>query len=291
MHNVLCAALGDFDGVHLGHAAVIKAAVQNAAGLVPAIYTFTDNCKNAPILTDNNTKQELFYSMGVKKVIFDDFDAVKDLSPVSFVRDILLSKYNIRSVVCGNDFRFGKDASGDIELLKEICYNYDMTVITAECRYNNGIKISSTDIRRYIENGDMQSAFSLLGRYFSISGKVLHGKHLGNTHKTPTVNVAFSENSVIPAYGVYITYTTVDGKKYNSITNVGVRPSVETTDRPNIETNIFDFDCNIYNANITVEFLKMLRPEIKFSDTTALFEQIKKDINTAKSFFNGENNE
>lgn len=291
MEKGLCAALGDFDGVHLGHAEVIKSAVQYCGDLTPSVYTFTDNCKHAPILTDNITKESVFRSFGIKKIIFDDFEKIEDLSPLSFVRDILFDKYGIKSIVCGEDYRFGKNAEGDVELLKDICYNFNIDVKSVNCLYKNSKKISSSFIRQCIANGNMEAASQLLGRYFCINGYVERGKSIGHTHNAPTVNISFQKNSIIPAYGVYITQTHIDGESYNSISNVGVRPSVETTDIPNIETNIFDFDRDIYNKNIKICFIKMLRPEIKFSSADNLFDQIQKDIITAKGFFNGEINE
>ena len=163
-------------------------------------------------------------------------------------------------------------------------------LIIVDLLQENGKKISSTDIRRLILNGNMEGVKSLLGRNYSITGKVLHGKRLGNQKQAPTINISFAPNMLIPAYGVYITKTVIKNKIYNSISNVGIRPSVEITDKPNIETNIFDFNDDIYDECVTIEFLKMIRPEIKFSNTNELFKQIHKDISYAKHYFIGENN-
>lgn len=290
MNNSLCAALGDFDGIHLGHVAVIKTAVFESQTMTPAVYTFCKNCKNAPIITDIETKKRILTSLGIKKIIFEDFEKIKDLSPLSFIRDILYNKNGIRKIVCGSDFRFGKNAEGDVFILKNICDDIGIELIIVELRQEDGKKISSTDIRNLISNGKIESVNSLLGRNYSITGKVLHGKNLGNKKQAPTVNISFTEGALIPAYGVYITRTIINDRIYNSITNIGIRPSVETTDKPNIETNIFDFNEDIYGEYITVEFLKMIRPEIKFSNTTELFNQIHKDIAYAKEFFIGEKN-
>lgn len=291
MKQELCAALGDFDGVHIGHIAVIETAVKNCGDFVPAVYTFTQNCKNAKLITDNTEKEKAILSLGIKKVIFDDFEIIKNYTPLHFVKEVLIDKYNIKKIVCGNDFRFGKDAVGDITTLKTICDKYGIELIAVDCVDDKGQKISSSTIRLYIQNGDMPSAKKLLGRNFTITGTVLQGKGLGHTQNTPTVNLCFDNSSVIPAFGVYITKTIVDGKAYNSITNVGVRPSVENTLTPNIETNIFDFNCDIYGKTIFVEFIKMIRPEIKFESIDKLFEQINKDISQAKHYFSEENSE
>ncbi len=291
MKKELCAALGDFDGVHLGHIAVINTALRCCGNFTPAVYTFAHNCKNASVITDNEQKEKVILSLGIEKVIFDDFDSIKDYSPLQFVKEILNDKYNIKTVVCGKDFRFGKDAEGNVLILKKLCDENGISLITVDSVDVGGNKISSTDIRNSIENGDMECAAKMLGRPFCVNGIVTHGKGLGHTKKTPTVNISFKENVVIPAFGVYITKTSIDGTEYNSISNVGIRPSVENTDKPNIETNIFDFDSDIYGKNISISFIKMLRPEIKFESSDKLFEQIKKDILTAKEYFSEENSE
>jgi len=291
MKQELCAALGDFDGVHVGHIAVINAAVKNCGDYTPAVYTFMQNCKNAKTITNNTVKEKLILSLGIKKVIFDDFDVIKDYTPLQFVKSVLIDNYNIKTIVCGKDFRFGINASGNIDTLNSICKKFGLKLITVDPIDENGKKISSSTIRTAIQDGDMVTAKSLLGRYFEMCGIVLQGKGLGHTKNTPTVNLSFDPNSIIPAFGVYITRTVIDNKKYHSITNVGIRPSVENTLTPNVETNIFDFDCDIYGKSITIEFIKMIRPEIKFESVDKLFEQISDDITQAKLYFSEENGE
>ncbi len=288
MKQELCAALGDFDGVHLGHIAVIEAAVKNCDNFTPAVYTFSQNCKKANIITTNSEKEKIMHSLGIKKVIFDDFDTIKNYSPLQFVKEVLIDKYNIKAIVCGNDFRFGKNAEGNIEILKKLCDEYNISLVTVNTIDANGSKISSSDIRKSIESGDMDTAKKMLGRYFGISGTVTQGKKLGQKNNTPTVNIGFRENAIIPAFGVYITETFVDGVKYSSISNVGIRPSVENTQTPNIETNIFEFNSDIYGKEIYIKFIKMIRPEIKFSGSDELFSQIQKDIKQAKQYFSEE---
>jgi len=291
MKQELCAALGDFVGVHIGHIAVIETAVKNCDKFTPAVYTFTQNCKNAKLITDNAEKEKIILSLGIKKVIFDDFETIKTLSPLQFVKNILIDKYNIKTIVCGIDFKFGKNASGDINTLSTLCNEYGLKLITVDCIDEKGKKISSSSIRSAIQDGDMSTANKLLGRRFKITGPVLQGKGLGHKQNTPTVNLKFDDNSIIPAFGVYITKTFVDKNVYNSITNIGIRPSVEQTHIPNIETNIFDFDCDLYGKTITVEFIKMIRSEMKFESVDKLFEQIEKDIAQAKQYFCEENSE
>jgi len=289
--NALCVALGDFDGVHLGHLKVLCAAVDNKMNLTPAVYTFKNNCKGAQAITDNETKSKIFQSVGIKHIIFDDFEKIKHLSPALFVQNILNDRLHAKVVICGVDFKFGKNAIGDAELLKQLCLQYDIKVEIINHFLNGNKKLSSTDIRKLIKNGDMRAVTKMLGRYFSISGTVEHGKKLGSKNCAPTINIPLHDNLVIPAFGVYISKININGKSYNGIANIGTRPSVEQNGAPNIEANIFDFNGDLYGAKVTVEFIEMIRPEIKFDSKNALFEQIQYDIKAAKAYFNGEANE
>lgn len=289
MEKSLCLALGDFDGVHLGHLAVINTVLSNSDGLVPAVYTFTSNCKDAKVITDNKTKEYIFSELGIKKIIFDDFDKIKTLSPESFVNDVLLTRLNAKTVVCGEDYRFGAGATGDVKLLKSLCNAVGIKVLSVKLYNLTDKKVSSSEIRALIEAGEVESASKLMGRNFSLTGTVHHGKHLGSKNDIPTVNLDFNKDSVILKYGVYVTYTYVDGKRYNGITNVGIRPSVEKTDKPNVETFIFGFNGDLYGKEIEVEFLKMLRTEQKFETSEQLFECIRQDIKNAEKFFGEEN--
>ncbi len=291
MTNGLCAALGDFDGVHLGHITIIKTAIKYSEGLTPAVYTFDKNCKNAKLITTNNVKKDIFTSLGINNVIFESFERICNLSPLQFVNDVLVNEYNVKKIVCGSDFRFGKNASGNTTTLKEIAKELGVEVIVVDLKEHNGAKISSTKIREHILNGEMELASALLSRNFFIEGTVVHGKGLGHKQNTPTVNIAFDKNAVIPKHGVYITKTKIGSVVYNSITNIGTRPSVENTDIPNAETHILNFNSDIYDTDISVEFIKMLRPEIKFENKKMLFEQINNDIKYAIDYFSGEQNE
>ena len=291
MKKELCIALGDFDGVHLGHQAIINSTVNNELNLTPAVYTFNTNCKGAKLITDNEQKEALLRKYGIKEVIFGEFNKIKDLSPTEFVNDILISDLNAKVIVCGTDFKFGKNAVGDVSTLEAICKEHKIKLCLVDILDFTQDKISSSDIRERIENGDMENVSKLLGRYYSIVGIVEHGKKLGTVNQTPTVNLSINPDRIIPSYGVYITRTKINGKFYNSISNVGVRPSVEQTDIPNIETNIFDFADDLYGEKITVEFIKKIRDEKKFCNKDDLFTQVKQDIGYARSYHNGETND
>ena len=262
MENKLCVALGDFDGVHLGHRRLLDVTVNNPYGFIPAVYTFNGNCKGAKVIMTGAEKRARLTELSVKSIIF--------------------------AVVCGRDFRFGRNADGDIGVLTELCRSADVFLLTVDCLAGQHGKLSSSDIRLMIRNGEMEKAAAALGSRFFVTGTVSHGKRLGSRHNTPTVNIKIDAGRIVPKYGVYITQTVLDGKKYNGITNVGVRPSVEDTDIANIETNLFDFDAEIYGSQIRVEFIKMLRSERKFESRELLFSQIAADIAAAKAYFDGE---
>lgn len=291
MENTLCVAIGDFDGVHLGHKQVILAAVNNKYGHIPAVFTFKHNCKNARLITDNQTKTDLIYALGIEKIILDDFSKIKKLTPEQFIKDVLIDKYGVGSIICGTDFRFGKNASGDVETIKELSKKYKLKFESVDQITFNDNKLSSSNIRELISDGEIEKATEFMGHTFSVNGKVIHGKKLATENNTPTVNIEFKAGMVVPAYGVYVTKVIFKDKEYAAISNVGVRPSVEKAKKPNIETHILDFNDNLYGENIKIEFLKMIRPEIKFKNKELLFEQINYDIQLAKTYFNGEKND
>ncbi len=288
MEDKLCIALGDFDGVHLGHRRLLDVAVNNPYGFIPAVYTFNGNCKGARVIMTGEEKRARLSELGVRRIIFDDFENVRCLSPKEFAEKVLFERLNAGAVVCGTDFRFGKDAAGDVGVLAELCRSAGVFLLTVDCLAGLHGKLSSSDIRLMIQNGQMEKAAAALGSRFFVTGTVGHGKRLGSRHNTPTVNIKIDAGRVVPKYGVYITQTVLDGKKYNGITNVGVRPSVENTDIANIETNLFDFDAEIYGSQIKVEFIKMLRTERKFANRELLYAQIAADIAAAKAYFDGE---
>jgi riboflavin biosynthesis protein ribF len=278
-------ALGNFDGVHLGHQQVISAAVKGAGVYTPAIYTFEINSKGAKCITSISDRSRLFYELGVKRCVFDDFKDVKDISAADFITDILIGRLNAKLVYCGEDFKFGKGAKGDTSLLKEYGDKLGFKVNIIPLMELDGKKISSSDIRRYIELGEIQKANRRLGRPYSITSDIIHGKGMGHTFGVPTINQCFNPCMVEPKFGVYATRISLGGKIYNSITNIGVRPSVNDGKNPNIETFVFDYNNDVYGLTTTVYFYKMIREERKFKSLDLLYNTIQADINTAKLFF------
>ena len=202
----------------------------------------------------------------------------------SFIRDILVNKLGVKKIVAGSDFRFGKGREGSIDTLKKAGIEYGFTVHEIDKvrvmleGYSYPVEISSTLIKEEIQKGNMENARAMLGKPFFITGEVMRGKHLGNTMGFPTVNICPPSDKVMPPNGVYATWTIIDGMSYNSMTNVGIRPTFDDGTHISVETNIFDFDRDIYGRSIEVELLAFRRPERKFAGIGELKAQLQKDI-------------
>lgn len=199
-----------------------------------------------------------------------------------FAENILIKKLNAEIVCCGNNFRFGKNASCDVEDLRHFGEKYGFKVQTAEAVKINDITVSSGEIRRFLVNGEIEKANVLLGEPYRINKNVVHGKEIGRTINFPTINQDYSKGQLILKYGVYFTKTYIDEIKYKSITNIGVKPTIAGERMPLAETHILDFSGDLYNRNISVEFHRFIRPEMKFSSVDELKEQISRDISVVR---------
>ncbi|MCL2054960.1 MAG: bifunctional riboflavin kinase/FAD synthetase [Oscillospiraceae bacterium] len=272
-------ALGLFDGLHIGHRAVIGKAAELARenGLTPAVFTFEPSTGERIITAD--FKQAELCRMGIRDIFSPDFEAIKNLSPDEFIKNILVAQMNAAYVTCGEDFRFGKNASGGAWELEKICGNYGIKLsVVPDVKAADGTRISSTQIRSLIREGKMKEANALLGFSFQIKALVSQGRRIGRTINFPTINQALPPLSVIPRFGVYATLTELDGKNYNSITNVGIKPTVSDTGKISAETHILSFSGDLYGRTATLHFLDHIRDEIKFANINELAAQIKKDI-------------
>lgn len=285
-------ALGLFDGVHLGHRAVLDLAlVQKKNILQPAVFTFNPSA----VLHKSSGKDGYIYTHIHKYKILSDmgfldnidsmqFEAICGMSGEEFAKNILVEKMNAEIVCCGNDFRFGKNASCGVEELKKFGERYGFSVQTAQPVKINDIIVSSGEIRRCLVNGEIEKANILLGEPYRINNTVVHGNEIGRTINFPTLNQNYSRSQLIPKYGVYFTTTYINNIKYNSITNIGVKPTIAGKRTPLAETHILDFSGDLYGRNIEVEFNKFIRPEMKFSSVEELKKQISGDIAEVRSF-------
>ncbi len=287
--------LGNFDGLHIGHMALINTLIRETQlnGLASVVYNFTKHPENilrkkliTPLLLTEQKKIDLLSEISLDYLYFDVFnEEFSRLSPENFVKQVLIDKLHIKLAVVGYDYKFGYQGQGDITLLKELGKKYGFRVIViSPIKCENEI-ISSTRIRELIINGDLETAYKLLARNYSITAEVVSGRRIGNTIGYPTANIHPERFLVLPANGVYITKTLLDGKFYNSMTNVGFNPTFEDCKQKNVETHIIDFNKDIYGKKIEVFFLKKIRNERKFESVEHLIQQISKDMLEAKEYF------
>lgn len=284
-------ALGNFDGVHAGHRQLLLAARRAAReipGCLAGAWTFTSLAKTeaaTPVLTTTEEKLRQFAEAGLDFAILEDFSEVRNLSPQEFVRDHLISTLGCAAAVCGFNFRFGYRGAGtsaDLErLLGEA--GIPLTVIDP-VTYGEGA-VSSTRIRAAVAAGDMETAAALLGRPFSVCLPVRHGKQLGRTIGLPTINQDFPAGHIVPRHGIYVCLCTVDGTCYPGVTNIGIRPSVDSDGHVNCETHLIDYDGDLYGETVCVHFLTRIRDEMRFDSLDALREAIREDIRRAKEYF------
>lgn len=289
------AALGFFDGVHLGHARLIGEAMADAKkrGAPSMVYTFNIPPKNFGgevkvfEITPLNIKTQVLETFGLDVMFIDKFDDnIKNMTGEEFVREILHEKLGLSHVVVGFNYRFGIKASCGGEELKEFCARFGIGVTQLPPFYaNDSTPVSSTLIRTLITKGDAEEAWRLLGRPFFIQNRVIRGQQIGSIMDVKTINQEFIQNTITPARGVYITRTTVDGQSYKSMTNVGTRPTVNEGNDVRVETHIFGFNSDVYGKDVKVEFLNYIRDERKFENLEALKAQLVKDTKTTMDYY------
>lgn len=276
-------ALGNFDGVHIGHRSLFDACTGIKA--VWTFYSIAKPEKDIPYITDTKTRLRYFAEYGMNYVVLEDFEQVRDMSPESFVNDYLINKLRIREAVCGFNFRFGKNGVGNAETLSDLLSRNQTSCIVKEPVYFNGSIISSSSVRDAVLSGDMELAADLMGHTFSIELPVIHGKELGRTLGLPTINQDFPEGHIVPKHGIYATKVSVEGTVYWGVSNVGIRPTVSDSGKVNCETHIIDYYGNLYGKEIRVDFCKYLRDEKHFKSTEELKKQILLDIDNTVSVF------
>ncbi len=289
-------ALGNFDGVHIGHAAVLArtAAVAEQQKCTPVVYSFTSHpqCffgdKNLKLLTSLAEKQQQIASLGIKSQIYDEFALVAHLSAEEFVQKILVDKLRAAAVVTGPDYFFGAGKSGNAEMLRKLGETYGFAVHTVPFALVQGQKVSSSRLREVIASGDVTTAAALLGRPYCLCGRVVSGKGLARKWGTPTVNISLDPSKVCPRYGVYAVELLLGDTLWQGVCNVGVRPSFDDGETPNMEVHVLDGTPD-ETAQATVRFLQFLRAEQTFSPER-LCLQIQKDCESARHFFEERSN-
>lgn len=271
-------AMGYFDGVHIGHKFLIDQMKQYAEqnNLDKAVFTFTKNItlghKGKDILSVRK-KVATMQAMGVDLYYSPEFSVFAGLTPQQFVDDILIGSMGAQAVFCGENFFFGKNRSGNVEVLKALCAERDVKVFVVPTVELDGVTVSSTEIRKALENGDVEKANTMLGRPYSIDFEVVHGKQIGSKLGMPTINQLFPDTMCTPKEGVYITKTVAEGLKYPSATGFGSRPTVNGQN-VSCETTISGYSGNLYGKQVTVEFYKYLYPVQKFDTVQQLADMV-----------------
>lgn len=281
----LSCALGNFDGVHRGHAALLKKATEKGTCTHSAVWTFRRHPRlcsgdeSFSALTTTEQRTALFAGAGIDIVIFCDFPEVKDVSPEDFALRILYNECHVRRAVCGYNFRYGKNASGTPTALSEELKAVGAEEVTVDAvKSADGTVISSSAVRRFLEEGEIEKANDLLGREFCVSLPVSEGQRLGRTLGLPTVNQVFPPHLVIPRHGVYAAKCTIDGTEYKAVANIGVRPTVIShAENVNCETHIIGFSGDLYEKTVPVRLCRFLRDEKKFSSVDELKSAILAD--------------
>ncbi len=266
-------ALGAFDGVHTGHTAVLKNAVDS--GYTPVAVSFSSPTKSAGFITSEKEKYDDLKELGFKEVKLLDFGSVKDIPPQDFLQK-LLAAYDVKMICCGFDYRFGKGAAGNVETLGRYCAENGIELSVTPPVTAYGEIVSSTEIRKMIENGEVEKANTLTLKPFGFSGEVIHGDARGRTIGFPTVNQPLPVGMVSPKFGVYASRIMFDGETYNSVTNIGIRPTF-LLNTPIAETYIGDFSGDVYGKTVRLELLRFIRPEKKFSSLQELKDAIEHD--------------
>ena len=273
-------ALGCFDGLHQGHAALLRRAKEQAdiLGLPLVIYS-PETKKGQALLFTPTEKERHLLAMGCERVILADFDHIRGMSATEFVDEILCRQLNCRIAVCGFNFRFGNKASGDSRTLVALMRERGRDALVQEPIYLQGAPVSSSRIRSLLAKAEPVQASVLMGRPYSVEGRVEHGRAIGRTMGFPTLNLAFPKEKLIPHTGVYYVRVHTDNGVYAAIANVGVRPTFsDRLSRPVLEAHLFDFSGNLYETEVSVEFCSFLRPEKTFSDPQELAAAVQKDM-------------
>ncbi|WP_410510871.1 bifunctional riboflavin kinase/FAD synthetase [Paenibacillus sp. BR2-3] len=285
------AALGQFDGLHRGHASVIKSAIALARqkGVTAAVITFHPHPKDVMgrgdydgYLTPPRDKEKLLVDMGVDILYIIEFnEQLSRVSPQDFVSGMLLPLHIVTAVI-GFDFRFGYKGEGDADMLRELGQGL-MAVETVPPFLLEGQKVSSSGIRKSLQSGDLELANAWFGRCYHLRGTVVHGEKRGRTIGFPTANLLLEDRFVIPAKGVYAVRVFYNDKVLPGVMNVGVKPTFhEDVTAPSFEVHLFDYDGDLYEKQLTVELVSYIRPERKFDSIQALIQQIGSDAETAK---------
>ena len=288
--------IGSFDGVHLGHQAILQQVKTTAArlGLPAVVMTFEPqpqeyfSGEKAPArLMRLREKIDALLEFGIDHIVCLQFNRVlRNLSASEFIDQVLVDGLAIRHLIVGDDFRFGCDRSGDFKMLAEFGMRCDFEVQDTKTLEIDNKRVSSTRVRDFLQQADFGRARQLLGRPFSIKGRVVYGQQLGRTLGFPTANVQLNRYSA-PLTGVYAVLVNINGVRYQGAANVGIRPTVGDLVKPILEVHLLDFTGDLYGQRIDVEFMHKIRNEAKFTTLDKLVQNIKQDVKQIRAWFAG----
>ncbi len=277
-------AIGDFDGVHRGHQEVLRAlcAWAQELGAEPAAISFDANTKGRKMITALNTKEYYIRQCGVPELVILPFEGWREVSPEEFVQDFLKEQLGVVGVLSGGDLHFGKDRAGNEFTL----LSAGIAVKKAPDLLEGAQKISSTEIRQWLEQGELSKAEAALGHPFTLMGEVCHGKGLARQFGLPTVNLPLEKQQLLPPFGVYAAWVYAGERRWPAVANIGVRPTVDAAGKPNLEAHLLEEAPDLYGDTLRVELKAFLRAEQKFENQEDLFLQIRSDGEKSKEVLN-----
>ena len=280
-------ALGFFDGLHRAHRAVLEGALTIAReqGLKPAVLLFDQHPRTVitgdavPALLQKKRRNEMLEGMGLT-LFFVSFKDIKDMSPREFFEEILIKKFRAGALSCGYNYNFGKRAQGNTEALRELCEERGLSLRVCPEFTLGGSTVSSTEIRKALENGEIEAANEMLGFSFGFKAEVFTGDQRGRLLGAPTINQYIPEELIVPKFGVYASRVYFDGREYTGVTNIGARPTFGKGSVRS-ETYIVGFSGDLYGREVEIELKSFIRGEKKFPDADTLKAQIEEDVKAA----------
>ncbi len=286
--------IGNFDGVHLGHIVLInmikKLKRDKYTDCNTVVFSFSPhpmaffNKSKFNFIFNDEEKCHIFEDMGVDVLVEYPFDNdTKNMSQDEFINDVLIEKLNCKALVVGENWHFGKDKQGSALSIKAALEKMGVEVIIIKSTLYNNEKLGSTTIRKIIADGDLEEANTLLGKSYFISGEVVYGKQLGRTIGFPTMNIIPPDDKLLPPNGVYISFVHIDGVVHQSITNVGVNPTVDG-EKTTVESHVLNYDDDAYGKKIKVELIKKIRDEKKFNSIDELKNEIDRNVKYLKEY-------
>lgn len=289
-HTAIC--LGKFDGIHIGHLELIKQTVSyKTKGYQAVTFSFAlhpltlFSQEEIQLLDTEEEKRKKLEEAGMDILISYPFTKeTAAIEPETFIKDILVKQMGAKIIIVGDDFCFGHNRRGNVDLLEKLSYQCGYHLVTIQKVEIEGAAVSSTRIRELLQAGNIELVNRMIGRPFTLEGEVVEGKKLGRTIEIPTMNQIPEPEKLLPPNGVYISSILIDQKKYGGITNIGYKPTIDDEKKKVIETHVFDFDGDLYGKEVKISLYSYVRPEQRFASIALLKEQIVKDITYSKKY-------